>query len=79
LRPIGGCDSEAKLRRLVIDEAIRMRGWCSPALRGKRAGETKGKVSHALALRRDLRRSRDVERRAPSLRGGPSAEAAEVG
>jgi integrase len=32
-----------------------------PALRGKRAGEAKGKVSHALALRRDLRRALGVE------------------
>jgi len=32
-----------------------------PALRGKRAGEAKGKVSHALALRRDLRRAFGIE------------------
>lgn len=32
-----------------------------PALRGRRAGEAKGKVSHAQALRRDLRRAFGIE------------------
>jgi integrase len=46
-----------------------------PALRGKRAGEAKGKVSHALALRRDLRRAFGVETWNPERRRYEAARA----